>query len=257
MTSSTASVHAISEFLPPKAETTPSVNPLKCHKGIRAVALVFFFSTNYKTSIDEDKIVKIFSEDKSILPRILDKLEIIEEQNNIKNIALYYKDLVKNDNLFLGNKNGKEIIIEFFDYNCGYCKRSFPEIMELVSENKDIKIILKELPVLGESSILASKASIASQKQDKYFEFHQELINFSGLISLIDIKKISKELGINYEQLQKDMNSEETILLINESYRLADLIGVRGTPAFIINNNLIPGAIGKNEMLRFLNKWRK
>lgn len=216
--------------------------------------LVFFFSTNYKTSIDEDKIVKIFSEDKSILPRILDKLEIIEEQNNIKNIAFYYKDLVKNDNLFLGNKNGKEIIIEFFDYNCGYCKRSFPEIMELVSENKDIKIILKELPVLGESSILASKASIASQKQDKYFEFHQELINFSGLISLIDIKKISKELGINYEQLQKDMNSEETILLINESYRLADLIGVRGTPAFIINNNLIPGAIGKNEMLRFLNK---
>jgi len=216
--------------------------------------LVFFFSTNYKTSIDEDKIVKIFLKDRSILPRILDKLEIIEEQNVIKNIALYYKDLVKNDNLFLGNKNGKEVIIEFFDYNCGYCKRSFPEIMELVSENKDIKIILKELPVLGESSILASKASIASQKQDKYFEFHQELINFSGIISLIDIKKISKELGINFEQLQRDMNSEETILLINESYRLADLIGVRGTPAFIINNNLIPGAIGKNEMLRFLNK---
>ena len=219
--------------------------------------LVFFFSTNYETSIDEDKIVKIFLEDRSILPRILDKLEIIEEQNVIKNIALYYKDLVKNDNLFLGNKNGKEVIIEFFDYNCGYCKRSFPEIMELVSENKDIKIILKELPVLWESSILASKASIASQKQDKYFEFHQELINFSGIISLIDIKKISKELGINFEQLQRDMNSEETILLINESYRLADLIGVRGTPAFIINNNLIPGAIGKNEMLRFLNKWRK
>ena len=216
--------------------------------------LVFFFTTNYETSIDEDKIVKIFLEDRSILPRILDKLEIIEEQNVIKNIALYYNDLVKNDNLFLGNKNGKEIIIEFFDYNCGYCKRSFPEIMELVSENKDIKIILKELPVLGESSILASKASIASQKQDKYFEFHQELINFSGIISLIDIKKISKELGINFEQLQRDMNSEETILLINESYRLADLIGVRGTPAFIINNNLIPGAIGKNEMLRFLNK---
>ena len=216
--------------------------------------LVFFFSTNYKSSINEDKIVKIFSEDRSVLPRILDKLEIIEEQNNIKNIALYYKDLVKDDNLFLGNKNGKEIIIEFFDYNCGYCKRSFPEIMELISENKDIKIILKELPVLGESSILASKASIASQKQNKYFEFHQELINFSGIISLIDIKKISKELGINFEQLQRDMNSEETILLINESYRLADLIGVRGTPAFIINSNLIPGAIGKNEMLRFLNK---
>ena len=216
--------------------------------------LFFFFSINQQNTFDEDRIVKILSENKSILPRILDKLEVIEEQNNKRNISLYYEDLIRNDYLFLGNKNGKDIIIEFFDYNCGYCKRSFPEIMELVSENKDIKVILKELPVLGESSILASKASIASQKQDKYFEFHQELINFSGLISLPDIKNISKELGINYEQLQKDMNSDETILLINESYRLADLIGVRGTPAFIINNNLIPGAVGKNEMLRFLNR---
>ena len=216
--------------------------------------LFFFFSTNQQNTFDEDRIVKILSENKNILPRILDKLEVIEEQNNKRNISLYNDDLMRNDYLFLGNKNGKDIIIEFFDYNCGYCKRSFLEIMELVSENKDIKVILKELPVLGESSILASKASIASQKQDKYFEFHQELINFSGLISLLDIKKISKELGINYEQLQKDMNSDETILLINESYRLADLIGVRGTPAFIINNNLIPGAVGKNEMLRFLNR---
>ena len=218
------------------------------------INLFFFFSNNGQNTFDEDRIVKILAENKDSLPSILNKLEAIEDQNNKKNISLYYKDLIKNENFFLGNKNGKDIIIEFFDYNCGYCKRSFPEIMDLVSENKNIKVILKELPVLGESSILASKASIASQKQNKYFDFHQELINFSGLISLSDIKKISKELGINFEQLQKDMNSDETILLINESYRLADLIGVRGTPAFIINNDLIPGAIEKNEMLRFLNR---
>ena len=233
----------------------------KIKKGLPYLAIIliilnlfYLFSKNEENIFDEDRIVKILSENKDILPRILNKLKVIEEQNNKKNISLYYEDLIKNENLFLGNKNGKDIIIEFFDYNCGYCKRSFPEIMELVSENKNIKVILKELPVLGESSILASKASIASQKQNKYFEFHQELINFSGSISLSDIKKISKELGINFEQLQKDMNSDDTILLINESYRLADLIGVRGTPAFIINNDLIPGAIGKNEMLRFLNK---
>tara|TARA_B100001115_G_scaffold144944_1_gene113021 strand:- start:774 stop:1505 length:732 start_codon:yes stop_codon:yes gene_type:complete len=233
----------------------------KIKKGLPYLAIIliilnlfYFFSKNEENIFDEDRIVTILSENKDILPRILNKLKVIEEQNNKKNISLYYEDLIKNENLFLGNKNGKDIIIEFFDYNCGYCKRSFPEIMELVSENKNIKVILKELPVLGESSILASKASIASQKQNKYFEFHQELINFSGSISLSDIKKISKELGINFEQLQKDMNSDDTILLINESYRLADLIGVRGTPAFIINNDLIPGAIGKNEMLRFLNK---
>ena len=235
------------------------INKIKKNLPYLSIILIilnifFFFSTYEQNTFNEDRIVKILSENKNILPRILDKLEVIEEQNNKRNISLYYKDLTKNDNLFIGNKNGKDIIIEFFDYNCGYCKRSFPEIMELVSENKNIKVILKELPVLGDSSILASKASIASQKQNKYFEFHRELINFSGLISLLDIKKISKELGINYEQLQKDMNSDETILLINESYRLAELIGVRGTPAFIINNDLIPGAIGKNEMLRFLDR---
>ena len=81
---------------------------------------------------------------------------------------------------------------------------------------------------------------------------HQELINFSGQISTNDIKNISKTIGINFEQLKTDMNHDETILLIRENYRLADLIGVRGTPAFIINKKLIPGAIGKNEMVKLL-----
>ena len=218
-------------------------------------SLFLIASPSYSHEINKEKIeiiIKNFlTQNPSFIQSTLDDYKKNVE-NTKKQNAITLLDSINNPGIF--EQNADITIYEFFDYNCGYCKRSFPEIMELVSENKDIKIILKELPVLGESSILASKASIASQKQDKYFEFHQELINFSGIISLIDIKKISKELGINYEQLQKDMNSEETILLINESYRLADLIGVRGTPAFIINNNLIPGAIGKNEMLRFLNK---
>ena len=81
---------------------------------------------------------------------------------------------------------------------------------------------------------------------------HQELMNLSGKISINDIKDISENIGINYEQLKSDMNKDETVLLIKESYRLADLIGVRGTPAFIINKKLIPGAIGKDEMLKIL-----
>ena len=81
---------------------------------------------------------------------------------------------------------------------------------------------------------------------------HQELIKISGQISEVDIINISEKIGINYDQLKIDMNKDETILLINENYRLADLIGVRGTPAFIINNELIPGAIGKEEMVEIL-----
>lgn len=213
---------------------------------------IFVYFAILKSEPNENEIIQFLMNDKETLPRVLDKIDLIEKYNNQENIDKYYVDLKSNDEFFLGNNEGKKVIIEFFDYNCGYCKRSFPELMELILNDSDIKVILKELPVLGESSILASKYSIAAQKQNKYFEMHQELINFSGQISTNDIKNISKTIGINFEQLKTDMNHDETILLIKENYRLADLIGVRGTPAFIINKKLIPGAIGKNEMVKLL-----
>jgi protein-disulfide isomerase len=213
---------------------------------------IFVYLAILTSEHNEDEIIKFLMNDKDTLPRVLEKIDLIEKYNNQENISKYYVDLKSNDEFFLGNNEGKKVIIEFFDYNCGYCKRSFPELMELILNDSDIKVILKELPVLGESSILASKYSIAAQKQNKYFEMHQELINFSGQISTNDIKNISKTIGINFEQLKTDMNHDETILLIKENYRLADLIGVRGTPAFIINKKLIPGAIGKNEMVKLL-----
>ena len=213
---------------------------------------IFVYFAILTSEHNEDEIIKFLMNDKDTLPRVLEKIDLIEKYNNQENIDKYYVDLKSNDEFFLGNKEGKTVIIEFFDYNCGYCKRSFPELMDLISNDSDIKVILKELPVLGESSILASKYAIAAQKQNKYFEMHQELINFSGQISTNDIKNISKTIGINFEQLKTDMNHDETILIIRENYRLADLIGVRGTPAFIINKKLIPGAIGKNEMVKLL-----
>ena len=213
---------------------------------------IFVYFAILTSEHNEDEIIKFLMNDKDTLPRVLEKIDLIEKYNNQENIGKYYVDLKSNDEFFLGNNEGKKVIIEFFDYNCGYCKRSFPELMDLISNDSDIKVILKELPVLGESSILASKYAIAAQKQNKYFEMHQELINFSGQISTNDIKNISKTIGINFEQLKTDMNHDETILLIKENYRLADLIGVRGTPAFIINKKLIPGAIGKNEMVKLL-----
>lgn len=213
---------------------------------------IFVYFAILKSEPNENEIIQFLMNDKETLPRVLDKIDLIEKYNNQENIDKYYVDLKSNDEFFLGNKEGKTVIIEFFDYNCGYCKRSFPELMDLISNDSDIKVILKELPVLGESSILASKYAIAAQKQKKYFEMHQELINFSGQISTNDIKNISKTIGINFEQLKTDMNHDETILIIRENYRLADLIGVRGTPAFIINKKLIPGAIGKNEMVKLL-----
>ena len=213
---------------------------------------VFIYLEVSKKKPNEDEVISYLIDNPANLENALNKINSLKEDNNKKNIHIHYNEIKNNQEFFLGNKNGETIIIEFFDYNCGYCKRSFPELMELISENKDIKVILKELPVLGESSILASKAAIASLKQDKYFAMHQELINFSGQITINDIIDISKRVGINHEQLKNDMNKDETVLLIKENYRLADLIGVRGTPAFIINKELIPGAIGKEDMIKIL-----
>jgi protein-disulfide isomerase len=213
---------------------------------------IFVYFNITENGITDNKIIKILTRDDDTLTRILNKIDILEKNNKEKNISKYQEKLRSNDNFFLGNKEGSTVIVEFFDYNCGYCKRSFPELMDLISDDKNIKVILKELPVLGESSVLAARASIASEKQKKYFSMHQELIKISGQISEVDIINISEKIGINYDQLKIDMNKDETILLINENYRLADLIGVRGTPAFIINNELIPGAIGKEEMVEIL-----
>ena len=213
---------------------------------------IFVYFNITESGITDTKIIKILTRDDDTLTRILNKIDILEKNNKEKNISKYQDKLRSNANFFLGNKEGSAVIVEFFDYNCGYCKRSFPELMNLISGDKNIKVILKELPVLGESSVLAARASIASEKQKKYFAMHQELIKISGQISEVDIINISKKIGINYDQLKIDMNKDETILLINENYRLADLIGVRGTPAFIINNELIPGSIGKEAMVEIL-----
>ena len=212
---------------------------------------IVFPSCSHEINIEEiETIIKNYLiKNPKTIKSTLDDYKKTAEINKKNNAIKLLKDI---ENPGIYNENSDITIYEFFDYNCGYCKRSFPELMELISENKDIKVILKELPVLGESSILASKAAIASLKQDKYFAMHQELINFSGQITINDIIDISKRVGINHEQLKNDMNKDETVLLIKENYRLADLIGVRGTPAFIINKELIPGAIGKEDMIKIL-----
>ena len=117
---------------------------------------VFIYLEVSKKKPNEDEVVSYLMDNPANLESALNKINLLKEDNNKKNIHIHYNEIKNNHEFFLGNKNGETIIIEFFDYNCGYCKRSFPELMELISENKDIKVILKELPVLGESSIPVS-----------------------------------------------------------------------------------------------------
>lgn len=119
--------------------------------------------------------------------------------------------------------------------------------MDLVSDDNDLKIILIELPVLGESSVLASKAAMAANIQNKYFEMHQKLIGHKGRINLDIIEVYAEEVGLNVKKLMNDINKVDT-KYIEKNYTIADKLNINGTPTFLVGNEIIPGAISKSLM---------
>ncbi|WP_340151707.1 DsbA family protein [uncultured Sneathiella sp.] len=147
-----------------------------------------------------------------------------------------------------GNPEGDVTIVEFFDYRCGYCKRSFPDLMKTVEEDGNIRLVLKEFPILGPESILAAQAAIAAMEQDKYMELHTALMNTRGGISIDRIRTLATDVGIDVEKLEADMQKAEVREIVEKNYRLAKQLGIDGTPAFIINEEFVPGLISGEEM---------
>ena len=147
----------------------------------------------------------------------------------------------------MGPQNAPITIVEFFDYNCGYCKRSFAPLMEVLEENKDVRLVFKEYPILGEPSYLASSTALAINDKMKYLTYHSKLMTHSGRVSQAVVEKILGELKLPPQKLQADARSDKYVLQLAETRQLADAIGVNGTPAFVINGQLFPGALNKAE----------
>src|SRR5207244_1545425 len=115
-----------------------------------------------------------------------------------------------------GNPKGDITLVEFFDYNCGYCKSMFPSVMETLKEDGKIRFVLKEFPILGPSSMTASKAALASVKQGKYADFHVALMSHKGSLSDDTIMKIAKDTGLDVPRLQTDMKSDEVTKVVDK-----------------------------------------
>ena len=150
----------------------------------------------------------------------------------------------------MGPQNAPITIVEFFDYNCGYCKRSFAPLMEALEENKDVRLVFKEYPILGEPSYLASSTALAINDKMKYLTYHSKLMTHSGRVSQAVVEKILGELKLPPQKLQADARSDKYVLQLAETRQLADAIGVNGTPAFVINGQLFPGALNKAELMQ-------
>lgn len=173
------------------------------------------------------------------------KQQMAEDLARADSLKSMSSDIFRNsDDLVGGNPKGKVAMVEFFDYNCGYCKRAFPDVMKMIERDKDLKLVMKEFPILGPGSVYASRAALASRKQGKYWEFHLAMMAHEGRIDEPVVDQIAKATGLDVKKLKADMQGDEVTQVITHNMQLADSLKIQGTPAFIIDQTVIPGAVG-------------
>jgi len=156
----------------------------------------------------------------------------------------------------LGNVNGDVTVIEFFDYNCPYCKRAMPEVQALMNDDPGVRLVYREWPILGEGSVYAARAALAARAQGKYEEFHWALMGSKGRVTEPVVLRIAQEIGLDVEQLQRDMDSPEVQEHIAVSMQLAQALGFNGTPSFVIGDALVPGFVEQDQLGEYVDDAR-
>lgn len=161
------------------------------------------------------------------------------------------------DSPVLGNPEGDVTMVEFFDYQCGYCKAVYPAVMQVAEDDEDLRIVMKEFPILGPASVYAARAALAAREQDKYAEFHNALMQLKGSLSEDAVDRTAEEVGLDLEQLKVDMAAPEVDEEITENMALARALNIGGTPAFVIGDTLLPGAVPLERLVEEIEQTRQ
>ncbi|MDO8421054.1 MAG: DsbA family protein [Parvibaculum sp.] len=148
----------------------------------------------------------------------------------------------------MGNPKGDVTIVEFFDYNCGYCKRAFAPLMNTIKADGNVRLVLKEFPILGPSSVIASYATMAAEKQGKYFEMHKALFMHKGSLDEDEVMAVAKSVGLDIARLRRDMADPKFAKTIERNEALAQALKISGTPSFVIGDALHPGALSAEDL---------
>jgi protein-disulfide isomerase len=146
-----------------------------------------------------------------------------------------------------GNPQGDVTMVEFFDYNCGYCKRALSDVRSLVKSDPKLKLVIKDFPVLGPDSVEASRVALAVKNQiqgEKLFDYHVRLLESRGRVNGERALAVAKEMGLDLARVQKDMEGADVKAALQQNVSLGDKLGLSGTPAFIVGSEIIPGAVG-------------
>ncbi|MFC0159186.1 MULTISPECIES: DsbA family protein [Mameliella] len=169
------------------------------------------------------------------------------------------RDLIERDPNapVLGNPDGDVTVVEFFDYNCPYCRRVKPEVRALLDEDPNIRLVYREWPILGDGSVFAAKAALAARKQGKYEEFHWAMMGLQGRAEEASVLRVAEDIGLDLDQLRSDMSSPEVDEHIATSMRLTQALGFNGTPSFVIGDALVPGFVEKARLAELVEDARE
>jgi protein-disulfide isomerase len=158
------------------------------------------------------------------------------------------KELLFNSNrqIVLGNPDGDVTLVEFFDYNCTYCRRGLADMTDLIAKDPNLRVVLKEFPVLGDGSVQAAQVAVAVRlvAPEKYDEFHHALLGEKGQVDGERALAVAGEVGLNPEELRAKLSDSEIQATINESYDLAGKLNLTGTPSYVTRKEVIVGAVG-------------
>jgi protein-disulfide isomerase len=162
--------------------------------------------------------------------------------------------------VIVGNRDGDVNFVEFFDYNCGYCKHAMADMLTLMKSDPKLRVVLKEFPVLGPSSVEAAQVAVAVRMQDpsgkKYLDFHQKLLNGRGQADKARAMAAAKEAGVDMARLEKDLTSPEINATLNENFKLAEEMGLNGTPSYVIGKDVVVGAVGAPGLAKKISEAR-
>ena len=199
-------------------------------------------------------------------PKILQRLSVAlestlraEERSQARTAISALDDKLFNDpgQVVLGNPEGDVTLVEFFDYNCGYCRKALPDLAALIAEDPGLRVVLKEFPILSNESIDAARVAVLVGQADvDYWDFHEALFSARGQVNKTVALAAAGDLGLNPMTLELELGSENVARTIQTSYELARALNITGTPTYILGTDVIPGAIGADELRRRIANMR-
>ncbi|MFT5742815.1 MAG: protein-disulfide isomerase [Paracoccaceae bacterium] len=238
---------------------------MKIRNTVLALALAAVPFGALADTMDEDRVKELVLEAIRENPQIVMEAVEILQRRDAEAQAERQAETLTNQRLLLeqdpnapvlGNPDGDVTVIEFFDYNCPYCRQAMSEVQGLLDADPNVRLVYREWPILGDGSVFAARAALASRNQGKYEEFHWALMGMDGRAEEASVMRIANQVGLDIDQLLNDMENAEIDAHLAESTRLSQALGFNGTPSFVVGDELLPGFVEEALLLEVVQKTR-